>query len=397
MTKKNDSVRFKSKLKLTFADQAIEKDFQVKQFTLNSRLVRLTMFVAIVLYSMFYFVVLPLQATNYQGAYRLVYAIVILHCALFYTFTYHRHYVLHNLSYNTLSTLVISTGILVAVHRMPTIAPMVLHSTGLPIAAFFILFGISWAHALLLTLLYFCALIYTVTIIPQALIDLSLAIFNFFGFFVIASIAGYMLERQKRQVYLAERSANQLIKSLESSQKQLLELSIKDGLTELFNRRHFDEIGVLKTNEAKRLKSSIHLLMLDVDFFKPYNDLYGHPAGDKALSDIANTLLQTLRRSTDLIFRIGGEEFAAILLGDDTANLNQITQSIHDAISALAIEHTKNPIKKQLTVSIGVASLETPINETFDDLYNKADKALYLAKQSGRNKTSIYQKPSYGS
>lgn len=396
MTEANDAVKFKSKLKLTFADQAIEKDFQAMQLSLNTRLVRLTMFVVIVLYSVYYFILLPIQAISYQAEYLIIYNIVVFHCILFYTFTYHRLYALHNLIYNALSTIVVSTGVLIAVYRMPTIAPMVLHSTSLPLATFFILFGVKWSHALILALLYFCALMYTITFIPQPLIDLSPAIFNFFCFFVISSIAGYMLERQKRQVFLAGRNTNQLINSLEDSKKQLLDLSIKDGLTQLFNRRHFDEIGVLKTNEAKRLKSSIHLLMLDVDFFKPYNDLYGHPAGDKALSDIANTLLQTLRRSTDLIFRIGGEEFAAILLGDDTANLNQITQSVHDAINALAIEHTKNPIKKQLTVSIGVASLETPINETFDDLYNKADKALYLAKQSGRNKTSIYQKPSYG-
>ena len=390
MTEANDSVRFKSKLKLTFADQATEKDFQAKQTNLNTRLVRLTMFVTIVLCSLFYFALLPIQTINYQATYFTVYIIIVLHCILFYTFTYHRLYALHNLSYNALSTLVISAGILIAVYRMPTIAPMILHSTGLPIAAFFILFGISWAQALLLALFYFCAVIYTATIIPQSLIDLSLAIFNFFGFFVISSIAGYMLERQKRQVYLAERNTNQLIKSLESSQKQLLELSIKDGLTELFNRRHFDEIGVLKTNEAKRLKSTMHLLMIDVDFFKPYNDHYGHPAGDEVLVSIASTLLKTLRRSTDLIFRVGGEELAVILLGDDTENLNQISQSVHDAINALAIEHAKSPIKKQLSVSIGIASLKPLSNETFDDLYNKADKALYLAKQSGRNKTAIY-------
>ena len=199
-----------------------------------------------------------------------------------------------------------------------------------------------------------------------------------------------MLERQKRHVYLAGLNTKRLIRNLESSQKQLLELSIKDGLTELFNRRHFDEVGVLKTNEAKRLKSTMHLLMIDVDFFKPYNDHYGHPAGDEVLVSIASTLLKTLRRSTDLIFRVGGEELAVILLGDDTENLNQISQSVHDAINALAIEHAKSPIKKQLTVSIGIASLKPLSNETFDDLYNKADKALYLAKQSGRNKTAIY-------
>lgn len=390
MTKENDSVKFKSKLKLTFADQALEKDFQAKQLNLNSRLVRLTMFVAIVLYSVFYFVLLPLQAINYQDIYFLVYAIVILHCVLFYTFTYHRRYALHSLDYNTLSTLVISAGILVAVFRMPTLSTMIFHSTGLPVAAFFILFGINWAYALLLTLLYFCASVMVVLLTHQPIIDFSFGLFNLFGFFVIASIAGYMLERQKRQVYLAEQNTNQLIKSLESSKKQLFELSIKDGLTQLFNRRHFDEVGVLKTNEAKRLKSTMHLLMIDVDFFKPYNDHYGHPAGDEVLVSIASTLLKTLRRSTDLIFRAGGEELAVILLGDDTENLNKISQSVHDAINTLAIEHAKSPIKKQLTVSIGIASLKPPSNETFDDLYNKADKALYLAKQSGRNKTAIY-------
>ncbi|MBQ0725169.1 MAG: hypothetical protein KBT51_07225, partial [Cycloclasticus sp.] len=231
-------MRFKSRLKLTFADQALEEDFQKKQLNINTRLVRLAMFVAIVLYSVLYFALLPLQTINYQDSYRLVYAVIILHCILFYAFTYHRLYAPHSLSYNTLSTIAISGGVLIAVYQMPTIAPMVLHSTGLPLAAFFILFGISWTHALLLALLYFCTLIYTVTLSPHSLLELTFAIFNFFGFFVIASFAGYMLESQKRQVFLAELSTNQLIKRLEASKKQLLDLSIKDGLTQLFNRRH---------------------------------------------------------------------------------------------------------------------------------------------------------------
>ena len=181
-----------------------------------------------------------------------------------------------------------------------------------------------------------------------------------------------------------------MINDLEQSKTQLHELSIKDSLTELFNRRHFDDVGELKIKEAKRLKSTMHLLMIDIDHFKQYNDHYGHPAGDDVLGIVANTLLKTLRRSTDLVFRVGGEEFAAILLGDASENLKQISQSIHNAIDKLAIEHNKSNTEKHITVSIGLASMNSSTNETFGDLYNKTDKALYLAKQSGRNKTSIF-------
>ena len=390
MNEKTVPVTYNSIFQLAFADKAIEKDFKTKQIPLITLLFRFALLISIALYSCFYFIVLPTQSVNYQSSFLAIYQVVTLYCVLLFSFSYSKNFQAHQQIYTILSAVIISVGVLLTAYNIPPLASLILQSTGLPITAFFILFGLSWVQAFTLAILYFAASLGVISLLNQAFIDFTFAIFNLFGFFIIASIAGFILEKQKRQTYLAEQHTDRLINDLEQSKIQLHELSIKDSLTELFNRRHFDDVGELKIKEAKRLKSTMHLLMIDIDYFKQYNDHYGHPAGDDVLVIVANTLLKTLRRSTDLVFRVGGEEFAAILLGDASENLKQISQSIHNAINTLAIEHNNSTIEKYITVSIGLASMNTSTNETFGDLYNKADKALYLAKQSGRNKTSIF-------
>ena len=339
------------------------------------------MLISIALYSCFYFIVLPAQSSNYQSSFLIIYQSITLYCVLIFSLSFYKNDHTHHQIYTILSAVIVSASVLLSAYKIPQLASSILQSTGLPLTAFFILFGLSWVQAFTLAIFYFAASLGVIALLNQGFLDFTFAIFNLFGFFIIASFAGFALEKQKRQTYLVEKHARHLINDLEQSKAQLHELSIKDSLTELFNRRHFDDVGELKIKEAKRLKSTMHLLMIDIDYFKQYNDHYGHPAGDDVLEIVANTLLKTLRRSTDLIFRVGGEA---------SENLKQISESIHNAINKLAIEHNKSTIEKHITVSIGLASMNASTSETFDDLYNKADKALYLAKQSGRNKTSIF-------
>lgn len=158
-----------------------------------------------------------------------------------------------------------------------------------------------------------------------------------------------------------------------------------DGLTGAFNRRAFDERLKFEFARAQRQNSSISLVMIDVDFFKPYNDFYGHPAGDKVLIAVANALKSELLRPTDMMARYGGEEFVVILPDSGQDGSLIVAERLRVAISELNISHSKSLVADHITVSVGVATCP-PGNICEDSrLLEAADAALYEAKHNGRN------------
>lgn len=196
-------------------------------------------------------------------------------------------------------------------------------------------------------------------------------------YLVVASIAagaaGYCQEHSMRVLFLTKRS--------------LRNLADTDGLTRLYNRRSFDLLLQRALQEALREQTRIALIMLDLDHFKAYNDLYGHPAGDLALQRIAGVLASNARRDLDFAARLGGEEFALVLHNPSSAYLSNICESIrHKIHHELAIEHLKNPAQV-MTASLGASFSQT--NDTPTSLYQRADQALYQAKANGRNQVVI--------
>ncbi len=177
-----------------------------------------------------------------------------------------------------------------------------------------------------------------------------------------------------------------------TAKKKVEYLSITDELTNLYNRRHFNEVIEIEINRAKRENHSISLLMLDVDYFKKYNDTYGHHKGDKALSKIASVLHNNTNRANDFAFRLGGEEFAIITTSKTSDEILKYANKIRTEIINLEIEHEKNPIYKYITCSIGVIHKDyNQLDVTSKDLYKLADEALYTAKSKGRNQTILYE------
>ena len=173
---------------------------------------------------------------------------------------------------------------------------------------------------------------------------------------------------------------------------QALELrsqSFSDGLTGIANRRHFDVVMDKESRRAKRAGSPLSLLMIDIDCFKAYNDHYGHQQGDDTLIRVATTLAAMLKRSQDTIARYGGEEFAVILPELDARQATQLAEAMRAQIAALAIAHVGSEAADCVTVSIGIATrsdaqaLEVPL------LIGAADRALYMAKRSGRNQVVV--------
>ncbi len=161
-------------------------------------------------------------------------------------------------------------------------------------------------------------------------------------------------------------------------------LSYRDFLTGIPNRRSFNEILEREQKRCKRNHSALSLLMIDVDFFKKYNDIYGHLAGDKCLKRIVSSMAEQLRRPTDQLARFGGEEFACVLPETNCAGATKIAETLQQAILDLKIPHSEG-INRQVTVSIGIATdYPHEVDET-EKLISMADKCLYQAKLQGRN------------
>lgn len=169
----------------------------------------------------------------------------------------------------------------------------------------------------------------------------------------------------------------------------LEELSMYDGLTHIPNRRYFDEVYEKKYKETMRDKKTLAVLMLDVDYFKLYNDHYGHGKGDECLIKIAGALRMTLKRPSDMVARYGGEEFVLLLQDIDIEGATKVAESLVEAVGELGILHEYSSVCDHVTVSVGLGFKEKESSVSKEELIKCADDALYLAKERGRNRIAI--------
>jgi diguanylate cyclase len=184
---------------------------------------------------------------------------------------------------------------------------------------------------------------------------------------------------------VAERTA-ELVKA----NQELSRLANLDGLTLIANRRCFDTYLEQQWNYLGEQQQFLSLLFIDVDYFKKYNDYYGHQAGDECLKQVAQTIAQTSNRMNDLVARYGGEEFALLLPYTSIEGAIQVAQKIRREISKLQLKHEKSLAGDFLTLSIGISSMMPQKTFSCTTLIATADTALYQAKQKGRNCYSIY-------
>lgn len=175
--------------------------------------------------------------------------------------------------------------------------------------------------------------------------------------------------------------------------QQLLRLASVDGLTGLANRRAFDQTLALEWRRARRNHTPLSLVMIDIDYFKPFNDRYGHQAGDDCLRDVAVSLGQAAERPGELVARYGGEEFAVILPFCAAEAGLALAEKMRQRVAGLALPHEKSPIAGHVTISAGVATLDGDMpTEALPDeasLIQAADRALYTAKAGGRDRVEM--------
>ena len=196
----------------------------------------------------------------------------------------------------------------------------------------------------------------------------------------------YHLQRKIDLLQFSEAHWHETSLLLKEMNAQLEELSNIDPLTNLSNRRHFDDVLQVEWKRALRHESPISVLMLDIDFFKRFNDQYGHLAGDDCLQQVAACLKAQLRRPSDLLARYGGEEFVVLLPQTDEMGAQIVAESLRRAVEALHVESGGEPLAGQISISVGVATLRPQPDLRPESLVDQADQALYRAKESGRNR-----------
>lgn len=185
---------------------------------------------------------------------------------------------------------------------------------------------------------------------------------------------------------------SELYLQLQDANKKLQQLAATDGLTQVANRRYFDEILDQEWQRLAREQQPLSLLLTDIDWFKSYNDHYGHQAGDECLQRVAQAINQAINRPADLLARYGGEEFVIVLPNTNILGAVKVAKKIRQIIAKLAILHPDSTVSPYITVSVGVASV-IPTHETPPSLLiSQADQALYLAKNQGRDRFLVYDK-----
>jgi len=202
-------------------------------------------------------------------------------------------------------------------------------------------------------------------------------------------------EWQQWEIDFLQHLANQVAIAIEQSQlyrqlaianQKLQELATTDGLTGIANRRQFDRVLMLEWRRLAREELPLSLIMFDIDFFKPYNDFYGHLGGDDCLRQVAGAIARSAKRAGDLAARYGGEEFAVVLPNTSAEGANIVARKICDGIASLKLPHARSSIGPYVTLSCGIATAIPSSEESPDTLIRSADSALYQAKTEGKNR-----------
>jgi len=203
-----------------------------------------------------------------------------------------------------------------------------------------------------------------------------------FGVLIISYYVFKSIQKDQTRLEIAT-------KKLQNANKKLENVSYTDVLTSLHNRRYFNFVYDRELKRAKRTKSYITFMMMDIDYFKQYNDTYGHIEGDFALKSVAKVLKETLKRPSDFVFRLGGEEFGAILTDVDESNSASLAEEICQSIKRREIKHETSKAGEFLTISIGVVCCKADENLDNEILMIRADEMLYKAKENGRDRCEI--------
>ncbi len=352
----------------------LEREYREVQLVQTQRLLRITLTVGIVLWLLFAVFDHLLISSNerwWMSAVRLVVLAVLLGSS-WLIWRGDRQY-LERVSMACIAALGIGAAVVVAIahqadHNFPYEGLLLISMAG------YFLAGLRLRQALLVSLLGVVAYGLGEWWVGFPLMRLVNNLLFLLSGSVVGALGCYLLEYKSRENFLNTRLM------------QLL--ADRDGLTSLYNRRSFNRQMTSLWRQGQRDGVPLSLLIADVDHFKAYNDTYGHHAGDHALQAVAGLLEERARRPLDMAVRLGGEEFALLLYGSDQAVALQLAEDLCAELERLGVEHRGSTSASVLTLSIGVATLQPADDLPLTQLYEQADRALYLAKANGRNQVA---------
>jgi diguanylate cyclase (GGDEF)-like protein len=225
-----------------------------------------------------------------------------------------------------------------------------------------------------------------VLVFNTSLLTLTTMVFLLYG--------NYKLEHDERLAFLLDAREQALNVALMQAHDRLMHMATTDTLTKVANRRYFETFLSESWERAVEQQRALSLIIIDIDFFKPYNDRYGHQAGDRCLSEVARALRRCTRRPNDLVARWGGEEFVVVMMDADVEAAAAAAERIREAVAELDMTHEASACAPRVTVSGGRATLRPSAGMESARLIELADEALYRAKASGRNRIQVgYEQP----
>jgi diguanylate cyclase (GGDEF)-like protein len=205
----------------------------------------------------------------------------------------------------------------------------------------------------------------------------------------MAALMSFSLHAGVRRQNKLEQGLLENNREISALNAELEKLSLTDSLTGVYNRRHFETNAAVEFYKAVRLGVELNMAIIDIDYFKQYNDHFGHQAGDECLVRVADMLKNNFRRSCESVTRYGGEEFIILNQGDDHDNFLKRLQQLSAIIEESRIDNPGSKVSDSITISVGVGSTAKIYCESVDELLRAADGALYLAKGEGRNRVVV--------
>lgn len=354
----------------------------------------------VITYTIFVLLILPSNYIVIQGTEDFlsdfVYSIlslIVVGLALFLFWAFARFRKFSRLFYPAVCTLVFCTIVFTSILMM-SVSNVVLQNQAMVLIAFlymlgFILSGIKPLHMLIIGT---CAAI--VILFFLYLFDVSYDLLmigrTFIGSILLGFSISVMLTSKERRIFIKSKISEIDEKILRLQASELLHLSQHDDLTNVSNRRTFEEMCTYYYDLACQEQKPLAVLFIDIDYFKNYNDFYGHQMGDHAISEIAKTIKGSIRHM-DFIARYGGEEFVVLLPETPAQGAYAVATNIYRAIDRLMIPHAKSLVSNHVTISLGITVFNGNRAISQELLIDTADKALYRAKQLGRNQ--IYYQP----
>jgi diguanylate cyclase (GGDEF)-like protein len=363
-------------------EQDLEREFRREQVRARLPQVRSNLFLAGAIVLAFALLnTLVIGATVHSGMYWMQFGMVLPAIGLLIALTHHRasHRVYQR--YAPFVVAFIGFAVVLVESRAAQAGVQILF-VGVLLCSIYVyyLVGLLFYEALRANAIIWCSYLTVgiVSALPEAGVlynTLVLLIAN-----IVGATVAYSFEMETRTHFL--------------EQRMLAETAARDGLTGLYNRRRFDEHLVTVWQMAQREGVTLALLLVDIDFFKRFNDRHGHQAGDECLKAVAAALARSARRPLDFTARYGGEEFALILYDPSRQYLQEIANRIHSNVAGLGIPHGDSGVAPAVTVSVGVAYVAPTLERSTAGFVQLADEALYGAKAEGRNR-SVFSEAAY--